>query len=593
MVVAYLAYPGLPDTPAVLSRLSQPVDIVSICAIQGTGGISPFVTQIVRSAGIVYADFEPNPGRGFYMQQPGCDNDNATSDGIFVYLGESADLVHQGDYVEVTGLVQEYGGQTEIRASASGIAVLSSGNSLPDTVELNPPLDVQAANAVLEALEGMYVRLDDAVVVGPTDDAEQTWVVNSKLGIERVYQEDLHRQGAVICIAEGGHYKVVPDVKTGDHILGIFGALDGTDEYFQLQLLFPVGVQQESMPEISAVKPISNSLTVATINLANLFDSFDDPTTDDRVVPAAEYQRRLEKHALTIHSMLAEPDILVLQEAENQQVLQALTNQTQIEAEYEIVWQDSVDQRGLDTALMFRQDRLTLVGYQIRQGCTDLIDGLGPDGNGDVDTPTNLLTCDLDGDGNLEGNRLFSRPPLVVRLRIANTNCLGFGNQEGIELIVIVNHLKSKVEDSSEMPYTLSRRNLQANFLAALVKEQASDMGNPYIIVAGDMNDFPDSEPIAILRAAGLRDLTEQVVKDQRYTYNYRGVSQTLDYILDVPDPRFGTALVKPMHINADYPTVFSGIAGTVYRSSDHDPLWADFVFLTDFIYLPIVQKTH
>ena len=69
-------------------------------------------------------------------------------------------------------------------------------------------------------------------------------------------------------------------------------------------------------------------------------------------------------------------------------------------------------------------ERVQVLEFQARQGCTPLVDGLGPDGNGDVNDPQNEITCDSDGDGHLDGNRLFSRPPLVALLRACLDGCL-------------------------------------------------------------------------------------------------------------------------------------------------------------------------
>ena len=51
------------------------------------------------------------------MQAANCDTNPATSDGIFVHLGERIDIISVGDLVEVNGTVVENYGRTEISAA--------------------------------------------------------------------------------------------------------------------------------------------------------------------------------------------------------------------------------------------------------------------------------------------------------------------------------------------------------------------------------------------------------------------------------------------------------------------------------------------
>jgi hypothetical protein len=72
---------------------------------------------------------------------------------------------------------------------------------------------------------------------------------------------------------------------------------------------------------------------------------------------------------------------------------------------------------------LYNAERVRLLSYEVRQGCTALVDGLGPDGNLDVTNPQNTITCDADGDGVLDGNRLFSRPPLLAHGWVCEPDC--------------------------------------------------------------------------------------------------------------------------------------------------------------------------
>ncbi len=325
------------------------------------------------------------------------------------------------------------------------------------------------------------------------------------------------------------------------------------------------------------------TVRLGTFNLSNLFDTNDDPVVDDTVLSAAEYQRRLQKRALAIQNAMGLPELIAVQEVENEAVLQALVGRPELPVSYSYIWEDSPDERGLDIALLYRADRIQILGYQTRQGCTSLVDGLGPDGNGDVYNPVNTVTCDTDGDGLPDGNRLFSRAPLIAQVWLPWETASG----SGIELWMIVNHLKSKIEDSATVEFTLPRRKQQAQFLTGLVHEIRSNSPGANLVLLGDLNDYPESEPLTILAQAGFLDSSTALPSQDRYTFNFQGVSQVLDYVLhDLRGPLACVGVI-PVHINADYPVIFSEVNESIYRSSDHDPILVRLQWLDYQIFLP------
>jgi predicted extracellular nuclease len=185
----------------------------------------------------------------------------------------------------------------------------------------------------------------------------------------------------------------------------------------------------------------------------------------------------------------------------------------------------------------------------------------------------------------LDGNRLFSRPPLVVEMQAA------LGDAETLPLWVIINHWKSKLEDSDYEAYTLPRRVQQAQFVAALTNQILSNYPGANLMVIGDLNDYPDSEPLSILAQSGLRDVMIDIPRPRRYTFIYQGVSQVLDYALISPALSIHRVTPQPVHLNADFPAIYQGESLTAYRSSDHDPVNFDFIFLSHHVYLPMVGR--
>lgn len=133
-----------------------PVDVCSlpytpIYEIQGSGAVAA-ITGDVTTFGVVIGDYEgPSPTlRGFYLQDPSGDGDEATSDGIFVFNGNS-DEVQLGDLVRVSGTAAEFQEQTQI--SASEIVFCGTGMVEPVDVTLPAP-----SPDYLERFEGMLVR---------------------------------------------------------------------------------------------------------------------------------------------------------------------------------------------------------------------------------------------------------------------------------------------------------------------------------------------------------------------------------------------------------------------------------------------------
>ena len=164
---------------------------VTIMAVQGHGAVSPLSGQIVQttSTGIVTV----TKSNGFFMQDATGDGDLTTSDGIFVYTGNTSQTlptVHSGDAVSVTGTVQEFDGSTEI-SFVYQITIASSGNALPAAFVLddhpptndprtgictggnstlsNPPSRAEGYQASnFACLDGMLVTMNDAIVTGAT-----------------------------------------------------------------------------------------------------------------------------------------------------------------------------------------------------------------------------------------------------------------------------------------------------------------------------------------------------------------------------------------------------------------------------------------
>jgi len=574
----------------------------SICFIQGDGYSSPYRGSFFRVRGYVILDYDQHWRKGFYIQDPGCDASDRTSDGLYVYLDEKIDIVSVGDYVEVSGEVHEYYGLTEILAELDRIIVFSSGNQLPDSVELNPPFDNEAARAYFEARESMLVKLDHGSVVGPTDQDGRTWMVRSDLNIDHVFHSDPSGTGEVICIEDEANYEITPGVRIIDKVDNLVGVLAHRAGLYCVELtaepqVIRVSSEFKSVSQSNLRQQPTLLISFVTLNLYNLFDNIDDPLTDDSVVSGVEYQRRLNKLGMVIHDELEEPAVISLQEVENFEVLDALANQPQIQSNYIPILIEGPDQRGIDVGFLLREDYVRIESYQVRQGCTSLVDGLGPDGNLDMDTPHNDLTCDLDGDTVLDGNRLFSRPPLLVKTKIClsgyseDLTVCKDAEEEPMVLILINVHLKSKLQDKSDIEITLPRRLEQAQFLNNLIDEIRLDMSYSNIMILGDFNDNPNSQTITMIENNNMSSLANRLTPSESYTYIYHGVSFFFDHIFSQFVPGYLPLEYYTVHINADYPYEMIKDAEIIHRSSDHDIFGVSVGIVDNLIYMPVISR--
>lgn len=114
--------------------------------------------------------------------------------------------------------------------------------------------------------------------------------------------------------------------------------------------------------------------TVLFYNVENLFDTKDDPATNDQdFLPTSElawteerYKTKLAHLAEVIAMADADfPEFLGLSEVENGTVVKDLAKQQALaKAKYAVVHFDSPDERGIDVALLYKRNKFTLVNSE-------------------------------------------------------------------------------------------------------------------------------------------------------------------------------------------------------------------------------------
>jgi predicted extracellular nuclease len=576
------------------------VPVVRIGDIQGRGQVSPFVGRCVTGVtGVVTAILGNRDGQAFWVQDPEGDGDRETSDGLFVTTGEDQPLVAVGDLVRLEGRVEEPSWGLELpvtRIFASEVEMAERGIALPPPVTLGagglviPQPEIAAAGLqvfdpsryaadAFETVEGMRVRVEEPVVVGPTSNYGEIVVLGdggrgsgpwTARGGLRLQHCNSHPQRIIVDDRLLGD---PPLLVVGDSLSGsIEGILHFSFGSYKLLNTTPLAAAAEAgglERERTALEGGTERLTVATANLENL--------------SAVSPDKKFGRLAMVVAGDLGSPDILAVQELqddtgpENDGTVSSERTLARLVAAIEVAGGPRYATRVIDpsdnadggqfganirTAFLFNPTRVEFVD---REGCGD--------GSAVAVTDDSSLSCNpglvdpgnpaFGGRNNGHGG---SRKPLVGEFRFAG------------ERVVVVNlHLSSKGGDDPpfgrrQPPLAGSTRlrTDQARVVAGFVEELTRTDASARVVVLGDLNDFEDTEPLRVLEAVGLEDLIKRLPPDERYTYVYLGTSQVLDHVLVSPTLADG-AEIDVVHVNAEFPAAD--------RASDHDPVIVGLAF--------------
>lgn len=234
-----------------------------------------------------------------------------------------------------------------------------------------------------------------------------------------------------------------------------------------------------------------------------------------------------------------------------------------------------VEVESADTLKMFNADRLgSMFSDRI------VIDGNDPRGIDIalaakkkypiVTARTNIFARDAGG------KTIFSRDCLEVEIRLPGTK----------NLFVLVNHFKAK----DAMPAVSNeKRRIQAAEVSRILR-QRYDMEKQFVIVAGDLNDEPDSAPLKPLFATpGLHNVLDVVKhpKDDRWTYYYgkEKAFNVIDYLLvsEALKKKVASAglerrgMFDLAKLTGGAQSSFPGLDNWKLAGSDHALVWADF----------------
>ena len=604
------AHAGAGDTP-----------LLPIHEIQGTSERSPLEGQSVATEGVITGVQLLARQPGFFLQQRTDEGPTGASRALFVETSAVLDDARAGALrvgvpVRVMGQVSEEPGFTTIEAGPDAVEPLRASPlpvaERPRPVRLELPADPAERDAVLAPLQSMVVEVGDPLVLSPTNRFGDVVVADaSRLGMRRVADP-----------AETGHLiHVSPrlgrptDLGTGDRPERIVGPLQhafGRHMVLQVGTLGSivrgpqaprrwgdvtgdgrVGREDVAIIEGRVGTPASGPLdpadldadglvtaadvelartrmeraaatgepafTVASFNMQNFFDPRDPDGRGNRPSPR-QHELRLSKFAATIRDELGAPDILALQEVENDAVLADLVARPELAAlGYRHAMLPGPDRRGSHLAMLWREGRVSLEDLRQEQRWLDR--------NGDP-----LPDC---ADGPTDRRAVHPRPPLVADLTIHDVES---GATAGLSMVV--NHFTSKFSPSGAP--TEPRRIAQAEHVASIVDGiQARSPGRD-VLVIGDLNDREESRPLAVLTGPDdarrmVNVIAEHVPPAERYSFNYNGLTEQIDHVLATPDLALRTADAGIAHLNTDVPAAVGSLPGP-RGSSDHEVPWARFL---------------
>lgn len=589
--------------------------------IQGSSHRSPLTGQTVNNVEGIVTEVRTGSSRGFWMQDPNPDNNSATSEGIFVFLGNSSIATPTvGQSIRVSGRVGEFrpGSDannlttTQIDGTITGASVvpiaslgtitptiIGAGGRIPPNAAIQNDFttvgnvetggDFDPATEGIdfyESLEGMLVQINNPVATSPTNNFGEIWVLpdNGTNATGRTV-----RGGSLISPNDFNPERIQiddtlftsgtpPQINVGAKFATITGVVDYSfNNYEVLPKSLNVSSSGNLTKETTNLTGDANNLTIAAFNVENLDTNDADGDRDIR-------DGKFTALAKNIVSNLQSPDIISLEEiqdntgsANNGVVDATQTYNTLIQA---------IQAAGGPT-YTFRQ-----VNPENNQ------DGGQTGGNirvGFLFNPARVSFVDRPGATSTNNTTVINTPGGIPQLsaspgRIVDTNLVD-GNAfatsrkplvgefifQGQTVFVVGNHFNSKGGDQplfgpNQPPVLTSetQRKQQAQIVNNFVDSILAVDANANIVVLGDLNDFEFSEPLNVLKGGDkpvLKNLVDTLPANERYTYNFQGNAQVLDHIL-VSNGLFnkfnGYDIV---HINSEFAD----------QESDHDPAVARF----------------
>ena len=617
--------------------VNVPAVNLSIHTIQGSRSltatsVSPYAGQTVTTQGIVTGI----GSAGFFIQTPDADADSdpSTPEGIYVYTGSGkvpATAVI-GNYVQVTGVISIYPAVTASHTPASELSttaatILATGQPLPTPVVISSSMLTPSGSLYqLTPYEGMRVSIPSLTAISGTggslsSEATETQKSNGQFyavltGTPRPFREpgiDIRdaQSGLPANVAQfddnperilvdsaflGG---TAIDLSTGAVLPSVTGILDFTyssDSYYDpSRLLLDSSYSRSAVVAGVTVQPVpdaaGNEFRVAAYNIERFFNpnSADDIDYNPVIgktekssavdVTAAAYANRLTKLSLAIRHVLGDPDVIALEEPENQSVVAEIA--AKISADAQAAGEADPQYAAFGTGTSYAPYTNDVGGISVGFLVKSTVDTINVQQFGAND----LFTDPRDGTTQ---QTLNDRPPLVLHFGVKRSGATDY------PVTVIVNHLRSlsSENDPATGVFVRAKKELQAEYLARLIQDY--QLAGEHVVSVGDYNVFEFSDgyldvmgtitnrnllpstQVVEQGMAGLvnppaTDLALLLPANQRWSYQEYGNAQILDHIVATADLVAAGAHMTYAHLNADQPVIDYNDPTTAARTSDHD----------------------
>lgn len=574
------------------AQLNQPPlcdsTITPINKIQSAAAISPLLNEQLTTRGIVTATWQAqNELQGFFIRSPQADDDQdpTTSEGLFIHTADTPHTVNVGDLVYVTGTVAETNQMTQLTALTQ-VAVCQQKQSFAYT-EVQLPFTQQSD---LEALEGMPIRLNQPLVVNGhyrlarhgqfTVAHERLYTPTQHLkpgaaAAERAAQNQLAQLiiddnlsvANPTTIAQRLQLTASQPIRSGDTLAPLTGIINQQHDHYQLQPTSAIEISTSNPRPTALEPPATNTIRVAAFNVLNYFNGEGAEKTFPTKRGARnkqEFTRQHEKIIAALSQLNA--DIIGLLEIENDgyaphsaivELVTALRDVTGKPWDFIKPTSSKLGSDQITNGIIYRSDKVTPQGEAVTVN----------------EYPFNTR----------------SRPPLIQRFSPHNT----------VENIVVaVNHFKSKGScpknaadanaDRGDGQGCWNQVRVQSAKLLADAIDAHPDLRRyPLRVLLGDFNAYAQEDPIQVLLERGYYNRID-AFDTQAYTYVFNAQAGSLDHILVSSNLAPRVVYQAVWHINADEPSVMQyqyatpdtpWYAPTPYRSSDHDPVYADIQF--------------
>jgi predicted extracellular nuclease len=566
-----------------------PDGIVPITSIQTLGDNAACNGTTVKIRGIVTGiddlygstyDAIYKADSGIWIQEPTLDPNATTSNALFVSgirrnAANPAGVI--GSDITVTGRVETKFGQVGIVPAGVGntsspaaqevdltsvATINSTGNALPAPVVLDrTKSEAQGlGRAYYRSLQGMRVQLPEGIATGGGTTKFNDVFLEPGTTAERLFRKNTVAADETPWYDKPAEIGIAPDGGAGnpadprlpwksttqvnldlfDIARNVVGPLSYTFSYYEImpQLGGPTptierGPINAAAPPTAPAQP-ANTLRVASFNVENFFPVGKE--NDGHVITQPEYNARVDAIVHAIKDRLGAPDVVAMQEvAVFADGANALTGLAQALGNYTGYITTNNDGRGIAT------------GFLVKDGTT-ATNGrlLGNTVNGPW---ASASVCDL------YPGKLFDRAPYALDLKKGD-----------LSFTALSNHFASQ---SHQTQCRIDEAAYVRDAAAALQQDGKN------VLVAGDLNDFEFSTPLATLTGNGvLANLWNDVPAGQAYSYKFNGHLQTLDHMLVTAGMKSRLSDVRYIHLDND---VYERVPTDGTGLSDHDPPLATF----------------